>query len=258
MKKSIEEIIAGKDFNINGYFIKYGRDNLDWIVITPDKRHLAKLNGISSDGKLIWERLDVTKFKEIKINSDYSVIEFSEIVGNEIKYYSIDDLKSKFIAVKYYLGSKVVIKYVDLNKYISDDGSIRGTSTGGLHAVIFDIKTPYIPYKYILMHSRVNRDRDAYIFNISSDGKISGRYAYVSSYMETEDILKKLLLLPDATLIDSYIANSLSHQSKNLQTFDSEDDEAIEKNLTFVSLDRFNHEAIDNLMEIVNKMVDIV
>lgn len=257
--KAVEEILAGKDFNINGYLVKFGKENLDWVVITPDKRNLAKLTGITSEGKLTWERVEVEQFDEIEINDDASVIKFSALKESGAKYETIEDLKSKFLALKYYLDSKVYIKYVDLNAYICDDLSVQGTSTGGLSAIVFDIQTPYIPYQYILMHSRSNRDRDAYLFNVASDGKISGRYAYVSADMSEEDILKKLLITPDATLIDSYVANSLSHQSKNLQTFDNAEDDSIEaKDLAFISLGKFKEEAVQSLLEKLQKMLDVV
>ena len=218
--KSLEEELAGRYFDINGYFFKYNNGSFDWIYVTPDKSFLAKLDGIKN-GYFLWKRIDIDKFTNIYVDPQKKWIEFGNIsskppIGNPPPYNDLYDILGKLFVFKYYINNRLVLNYIELSNVMESENYVNGVASAGFGAVCGLVNSISVPYQYFCISDRKGGFIDTYILNIDNNHRISGNYAYINTQATIEEIIDNLLKNPDAVLYDSYVSNS-NMQIKNIE-----------------------------------------
>jgi len=106
--QSVGKTLAGGVWEIAGYFIHFAAGPFDWLYVTPDGTHAAKLLGMDEEtGNFLWKMVqwgdDVTSFNSIEsytiqldtvvsttvgfgsyINNDSVINELGSILGNQL------------------------------------------------------------------------------------------------------------------------------------------------------------------------------
>jgi len=83
IRKKVVDTVKGKEYAISGYFIRIGSDAFDWVYIDVSKTVVAKLDGMSEDGGLIWNPVLKGAFSSIDIDNG-NVIFGERLIGSPL------------------------------------------------------------------------------------------------------------------------------------------------------------------------------
>jgi hypothetical protein len=78
----IESILKSSSQKIEGFFVRYGEGKYEWAYVAANASFAKKLEGMAEDGELEWSLLDMSLFKEIKIDIGKEKITFVKCVDD--------------------------------------------------------------------------------------------------------------------------------------------------------------------------------
>jgi hypothetical protein len=89
IRKSVSTELAGGNYNIDGYMVRYRKDSSDpfvWLYISKSANIVYKLNGMNANGTFDWIKLensskDIHSFDTVDISQDHSNVTFGNILG---------------------------------------------------------------------------------------------------------------------------------------------------------------------------------